>query len=71
MLRCGDCPQKRLPDLRKASPYFGITPFWDYTYEGSAVKFFKDWCKQVNGSNLEPVKKVSSSLSDLETSLPE
>jgi transposase len=26
------------------------------------VKFFKDWCQQVNGSNLEPVKKVSSML---------
>ncbi len=36
--------------------------FWDYIYEGSAVKFFKDWCKQVNGSNLEPVKKVSRML---------
>ena len=26
------------------------------------MKFFKDWCKQVNGSNLEPVKKVSRML---------
>ena len=36
--------------------------FWDYIYEGSAVKFFKAWCKQVNRSNLEPVKKVSRML---------
>jgi transposase len=36
--------------------------FWDYIYEGSAVKFFKDWCKQVHGSNFEPVKKASKML---------
>ncbi len=38
--------------------------FWDYIYEGSAVKFFKDWCKQVNRSHLEPMKKVSQMLSN-------
>ncbi len=26
------------------------------------MKFFKDWCKQVNSSNLEQVKKVSRML---------
>jgi len=36
--------------------------FWDYSYIGAAVKFFEDWCKQVNRSKLEPMKKVSQML---------
>jgi len=36
--------------------------FWDYSYIGAAVKFFEDWCKQVNRSRLEPMKKVAQML---------
>lgn len=36
--------------------------FWDYIYTGAAVKFFEDWCKQVNRSKLEPMKKVAQML---------
>jgi transposase len=36
--------------------------FWDYSYIGAAEKFFADWCKQVNRSKLEPMKKVARML---------
>jgi transposase len=36
--------------------------FWDYSYAGSAVKFFDDWFKQVSISKLEPMKKVANML---------
>ncbi len=36
--------------------------FWDYSYQGAAVKFFQDWCKQVKRSKLEPMKKVAKML---------
>jgi transposase len=39
-----------------------FSAFWDYSYEGSAVKFFQAWCRQCHRSKLEPVIKVSRML---------
>ena len=36
--------------------------FWTYRYSGAAKTFFKDWCKQVKRSKLEPMMKVASML---------
>ena len=36
--------------------------FWNYRYSGAAKTFFKDWCKQVKRSKLEPMMKVASML---------
>jgi transposase len=36
--------------------------FWNYRYSGAAKTFFKDWCKQVKRSKLEPMMKVSTML---------
>jgi transposase len=36
--------------------------FWNYCYIGAATKFFKDWCKQVRRSKLEPMMKVAAML---------
>ena len=36
--------------------------FWNYSYIGAAKKYFEDWCKQVNRSKLEPMKKVARML---------
>jgi transposase len=33
---------------------------WDYTYQGAALKFFRDWQAKVKRSRLEPIKKVAA-----------
>lgn len=36
--------------------------FWNYSYEGSAETFYRDWRKAVMRSRLEPLKKVARML---------
>ena len=36
--------------------------FWNYGYIGAAKKFFKEWCKQVKRSKLEPMMTVATML---------
>jgi len=36
--------------------------FWEYRRAGWAKRFFKNWCKRVMRSNLEPMKKVVRTL---------
>lgn len=39
-----------------------FSAIWDCSHIGAAVKFLEAWCKQVNCSTLEPMKKVSQML---------
>lgn len=38
--------------------------FWDYVYQAPAEKFFKEWCRSVKRSKLEPLKKVADMLAN-------